>query len=84
MWKRVRAAGVEPARVSPTEFKSVASAVPPRPHCARIWIPAQQSVLRNGHILASETANHLVRRFCGAEDGIRTRDLLLGKEMLYH
>lgn len=27
----VRAAGVEPARVSPTEFKSAASAIPPRP-----------------------------------------------------
>jgi hypothetical protein len=35
-------------------------------------------------------ADECTRRICsrfpqaGAEDGIRTRDLLLGKEMLYH
>ena len=45
-----------------------------------------------GVFVAEDTRNNKKRTrrpvfpfaMCGAEDGIRTRDLLLGKEMLYH
>jgi hypothetical protein len=52
--------------------------------CARetdIWDHASQQetpVSRPGSLVSCSLA------VLGAEDGIRTRDLLLGKEMLYH
>ena len=78
----VRTAGFEPARVAPTVFKTAASAVPPRPHAplaGRIDTgPEKRRTLKTG------LAARWTIICCGAEDGIRTRDLLLGKEMLYH
>ncbi len=42
------------------------------------------SALKAGESKLRPPANNQGLLIFGAEDGIRTRDLLLGKEMLYH
>ena len=59
------------------------------------WVPGRadgslprRAVNREAHTLPKQTERaerpSLSNNLHGAEDGIRTRDLLLGKEMLYH
>ena len=59
-------------------FKTAASAVPPRPPVCDARIPDP------GDDHRAQKSPELCPGWPGAEDGIRTRDLLLGKEMLYH
>src|SRR5829696_6838967 len=60
-------------------FKTAASAIPPRPR----WQDPRARAYRVSRPEGTKTPGHGPGG-TGAEDGIRTRDLLLGKEMLYH
>ncbi len=60
-------------------FKTAASAIPPRPRCQEL----RPRAYRVSRLEYTKTPGQGPGD-TGAEDGIRTRDLLLGKEMLYH
>ena len=60
-------------------FKTAASAIPPRPRSE----DSQPGALPVTPSRYTKTPGQGPGD-AGAEDGIRTRDLLLGKEMLYH
>ena len=91
----VPGAGLEPTKIAPADFKSAASAnsaTPAADSCyftpvgkeisILIWRRRADSNRRIG-ILQTPALTTWPRRPAGAEDEIRTRDPLLGKEMLY-
>ena len=78
--------GLEPTRITPADFKSAASANSATPAKIMEATTGFEPVYRG---FADPRLNHLATSpllsfLSGAEDEIRTRDPLLGKEMLYH
>src|SRR5689334_23743256 len=69
----------------PAVVKTAAPALSPRPRCDR----GREGSVQGGKAIDAKSTQAQKNPgrwpgLRGAEDGIRTRDLLLGKEMLYH